>query len=214
MSAAWVGATITEAQRDALVALESALEEGTYLAGGVAIGLALGHRTSRDLDLFVPRDFDAERLAERVLATLAPEVDARETGRARGTLHMEIGGVPVSILSYRYPLLAEPGRVGALHVAVASLEDLLCMKLSAIAGRGAAKDFWDTDALLAHGVADGALATALELFVQKYPRGDVGHVLRSLAYFGEADAAPLPVGLDEAGWSALKERMRSRVVGL
>lgn len=182
-------------------------------AGGVAIGLSLGHRTSLDLDLFVPHDFDADRLAERILASLPSAAHARETGRGRGTLHLEVEGVPVSILSYRYPLLIEPQRSESLSVSVASLEDLLCMKLSAIAG-GAAKDFWDLDALLTHGVAAGSLSEALNLFSKKYPTVDCGHLIKSLAYFGEADAAPLPRGLTPDGWDALKTRIQARVLAL
>lgn len=206
--------TIDDAQRRAALALAPLLDDDVYLAGGVAVGLTLGHRTSLDLDFFVPHDFDADRLAERLLSCLPPEAHARETGRARGTLHLEVGGVPVSILSYRYRLLEEPRASASLPVRVASLEDLLCMKLSAIAGRGAAKDFWDLDALLSYGVARGSLAIAIELFAKKYPTIDTGHLLRSLAYFGEADAAPLPKGLDRGHWESMKERIRSHVLAL
>jgi len=97
---------------------------------------------------------------------------------------------------------------------VASLDDLVCMKLSAISGRGAAKDFWDLDALLARGAAGGSLERALELFARKYASEDVGHVVRSLAYFGEAEAAPLPLGLTREAWGELKHRMLERVRAL
>jgi hypothetical protein len=202
---------VSTAQRAALSTLAPLLEPDTYLAGDVAITLSLDHRTSEDLDLFVPRTFDADRLAEHLFATLPPGTDARETGRARGTLDLEIGGVPVTVLAYRYALLSPPRLSAPVHVAVASLEDLLCMKLAAVANRNAAKDFWDIDALLTHGVAGGSLAGALASFTRKYPHADPGHVLRSLAYFEEADADPLPRGLDAAEWSALKARMRARV---
>jgi hypothetical protein len=202
---------ITEAQRATLARLAPALEPETYLAGGVAAAVALGHRTSLDLDLFVPGDFDADRLAERLAASL-PE--ARIVGRARGTLHLELGGVPTSILSYRYPLLAQPLVRAGLAVPVASEDDLVCMKLSAIAGRGAAKDFWDLDRLLSHGAAAGSLDQALQLFARKFGSEDVGHVVRSLAYFGDADAAPLPLGLDGAAWGDIKRRIVERVRAL
>ncbi len=39
---------------------------------------------------------------------------------------------------------------------------------------------------------------------KRYPRGDPGHVLRSLAYFGDADASPLPRGLDGETWAAIR----------
>lgn len=202
---------ITEAQRTALARLAPALEPGTYLAGGVAAALVLGHRNSKDLDLFVPMDFDEERLAERLAATV-PGV--RVLGRARGTLHAEVQGVPTSILSYRYRVLTAPALRAGLPVPVVSEDDLVCMKLSAIAGRGAAKDFWDLELLLAKGAAGGSLEHALRLFAEKYDAEDVGHVVRSLAYFGDADAAALPAGLDPKVWAEIKQRMRGRVRAL
>lgn len=204
-------AGITDAQRIALATLAPSLDAETYLAGGVAIAIALHHRTSLDLDLFVPHDFDPDRLLERISADV-PAV--RAVGRARGTLHLEVSGIPVSILSYRYPLLEPVQTNVAAPIPIAALEDLACMKLSAIAGRGAAKDFWDLHALLEAGVACGSLGTALELFRRKFPVDDVGHVVRALAYFGDADAAPLPAGLTAAHWHALKDAWSARVKAL
>ncbi len=202
---------ITAAQWQALAELAPALDEATYLAGGVAVAIRLHHRASLDLDLFVRHDFDADRLAER----LAPAIPSlRVVGRAPGTLHAEVAGVPVSILSLRVPMLEPTSAVADLPVQVASLEDLACMKVAAIAGRGAAKDFWDLDQLLDRGVADGRLARLLELFRQKYGSEDVGHVVRSLAYFGDADGAPLPRGLTVERWEAIKRAQRERVRAL
>ncbi len=78
------------------------------------------------------------------------------------------------------------------------------MKLSAIASRGLARDFWDLELLLKHGAAGGSLSEALERYRRKFAADDVGHVVRSLAYFGDADAAPLPPGLDTARWASIK----------
>lgn len=202
---------ITDPQRVALEWLAPNLEPGTYLAGGVAVATLVGHRTSIDLDLFVSHDFDPERLQEALTAAL-PEL--RVTGRARGTLHFELGGIPTSILSYRYRLLAATEKRPGLLVPAASREDLACMKVSAIAGRGAAKDFWDLGVLLEHGAARGDLATLLEQYVRKFPVEDIGHAVRALAYFGDADAAPLPAGLSPAQWAAIKRSFAERVRAL
>jgi hypothetical protein len=202
---------ITEEQRSALIKLAPSLEAGTYLGGGVALATAYGHRLSLDLDLFVPHEFDPDRLEERLAAALK---DIRVTGRARGTLHLEIGGVPSSILSYRYALLAPIESRAGLAVGVASPVDLACMKVSAIAGRGAAKDFWDLDVLLEHGVANGNLRVLLQDYARKFPIEDVGHVIRSLAYFGDADAAPLPLGLSAENWRSIKDAIAQRVRAL
>jgi predicted nucleotidyltransferase component of viral defense system len=101
-----------------------------------------------------------------------------------------------------------------ITVPLASLDDLACMKVSAIAGRGAAKDFWDLDVLLERGVAQGELAVLLERYTRKFPIDDAGHAVRSLAYLGEADAAPLPLGLSRDRWNALKAAFRKRVRAL
>lgn len=99
-----------------------------------------------------------------------------------------------------------------LAIRCASVEDLTAMKLAAISGRGAAKDFWDLHALLCHRSVD--LASALAEFERKYVSIDVGSVVRSLAYFGDADAEPLPRGLDERRWTSIKLDIQRRVAEL
>ncbi len=203
--------TVTPEQRAALAALAKALPPDTYLAGGVAIAATLRHRTSRDLDFFVPSDFDAERMAERLVSEVG---GLRVTSIAPGTLYLEVCRVPASVIAYRYPLLAAPATNPNLAVPVASLEDLACMKLSAISSRGMARDFWDFHALLEAGVAGGALDEALRLYCRKYAADDIGHVVRSLVYFGDADAAPLPLGLSPSEWERIRRELERRVTAL
>ena len=199
---------ISASQLRALEVLAPELENGTYLAGGVAVAISLEHRQSHDLDLFVPHDFDSERLEESIAARV-PGIQA--VGRARGTLNIEFGGIPISILSYRYPLLRELERKAGLPIVIASIDDLACMKISAISGRGAAKDFWDLHEILLHGLAGGSLARALDLYTQKFPIEDIGHAIRSLVYFADADASPLPLGLSHEHWKEIKSAFAKRV---
>jgi hypothetical protein len=198
-----VTTTVTPGQRSALQRLGPALPGDAYLAGGVAVALTFEHRVSRDLDFFVPNEFDPERLAEHLQGTLAG-ASLVVTNTATSTLYLEVDGVPASIITYGYPLLSPPRPTPELGTRVASLEDLAAMKLSAIAARGAARDFWDLHTILAGGTAGGTLSGALELYRRKFTTHDIGHVVRSLAYFGDADSAPLPRGLDPAHWSTIK----------
>jgi len=63
---------------------------GSYLAGGTALALILGHRQSVDLDWFYPHDFDPEQLARQL-----SNLEAFETSdAARGTLQMPISIKP------------------------------------------------------------------------------------------------------------------------
>ena len=75
------------------------------------------------------------------------------------------------------------------------------MKLSAIAGRGAARDFWDLHTIITR--TGRSLSELLEAFRRKYPVEDIGHVLRSLVYFGDA-GDPLPTGLSPPLWTRIQ----------
>ncbi len=198
---------ITEAQERALALIAPVVAPSTYLAGGVAVALRLGHRLSLDLDLFEP-GADPADLAD----AFAQRGGVRITGRSPGTLHLEVLGVPASVLRYGYADVAPHEFVPGLPVPVASIEDLSCMKLSAIAGRGAAKDFWDLHAML---TARGeSLAVALARFQKKYSAEDVGHVVRSLAYFADAEAGPMPAGLTTQHWQRVRADIEGWVRGL
>jgi hypothetical protein len=202
-----MGGELTQAQREALTALSPIVGDAFYLAGGVAVALRLHHRSSRDLDLF-SSDTDPTDLEEQ----LANNPAIRIVSRAVGTLHLEAHGVPVSLLRYRYPLLEGLESDPTLPIKLASREDLVCMKLSAIAGRGARRDFWDLHELIA--ASHLTLSRALELFERKFPRTDRGHVVRSLAYFADADAEPMPPELTSTAWAAIKRDFEAWVLAL
>ncbi len=191
-----MSADLTPEQERALDVLAQVVDPSSYyLAGGVAVALRLHHRRSVDLDIFTstsdpPALVEALQGASIVIISTAP-----------GTLHLEVGGVPASLLRYRYPLLGAPERVPGVPLPLASLDDLQCMKLSAIGGRGARRDFWDLHALL--DARSKSLGEVLSAYRQKYAQEDIGHLVRSLVYFADAEAEPMPVGLTEAHWARI-----------
>jgi hypothetical protein len=106
-------------------------------------------------------------------------------------------------------LLHPPERLPGVPIPVASFDDLICMKLSAIAGRGARRDFWDLHAIL---TARGqSLRDAIAAYRQKYAAEDVGHVMRSLVYFADAESEPMPIGLTAGHWENIKADFRAWV---
>lgn len=112
-----------------------------YLARGTALTIYLGHRQSLDLDWFTQRSFTnplefAQFLRETGVLFSTEQVSP-------GSLHGLIEGVRVSFLEFQYPLLSPLVRWVDLGVPLASLEDIACMKLAAIAQRGSKKDFYD-----------------------------------------------------------------------
>lgn len=198
---------LPETERQALAALApSASRAGFYLAGGTAVAIHLGHRQSVDLDFFTTSRIDEPlALAER----LRSEGIALETGQvAPGTLHGRLFGVRSSFLSYAYPLLQPTLSWSEFSCELASIDDLACMKLAAVAQRGARKDFLDVFAIGKHRLPLGRM---LELYQAKYGVRDIGHVLAGLCYFDDAEREPMPITLQPIDWSEVKSTIRSWV---
>lgn len=174
-----------------------------YLGGGTAVALYLGHRRSLDLDWFTQEPLmDPMRLAQ----DLRDAGLAFRTGQiARGTLHGAVSRTPVSFLEYRYALLEPTVIWDSCGCPLASLDDLICMKLSAITQRGSKKDFVDLYAL---GLKHRSLHEMLQLYQQKYAMTDIAHVLYGLAYFDDANKERMPVGLWDLNWRTIKQTIR------
>jgi hypothetical protein len=184
---------------DRLKPLSQAL--GLYLAGGTAIAVHLGHRVSRDIDLFTRAAAkDLESARERFVEIREAEVDSL----TNVALHGRIGSVPVDVVNYPYPLL-NPTEEGPGAFAVASLEDLAVMKIAAVARRGIRRDFWDLREILGSGrlMLEQSLASYSRRYGVKEP--ELYHVLRSLTYFEDAEADPLlPDGLTTERWMEVR----------
>jgi hypothetical protein len=180
-----------------------------YLAGGTALAIYLGHRRSVDLDWFTSERIpDAMALAQALRET---GIDF-ETGQvAPGTLHGQVQGVRISYLEFHYPLLSPLTHWPEMGANLASLDDLACMKLSAIAQRSSKKDFYDVYALcIQHRPLDQMLA----LYQRKFSAVDIGPVLYGLVYFDEADEERDPVLLSQVRWMEVKQAFRNWVKAL
>jgi hypothetical protein len=89
--------------------------------------------------------------------------------------------------------------------AIASLEDLATMKLSATARRGIRRDFWDLYEIFRCGsvTLPGALTSYSHRFGAR--ESDLYHVIRSLTFFEDAEADVLmPDGLTEENWTEIR----------
>jgi hypothetical protein len=202
-------AILTEAQQGALGLLSHLSEvRRFYLAGGTALALHLGHRRSRDFDFFGARDFTPQDL----LSALRTTGEVHVLQEARGTLTVRVGDVPTSFFHYDYPLL-RPLHDSPWGLKLADPADIAAMKLWAIAGRGSRKDFVD---LYAYARAVEGLEEVFRRFRQKYQgiTVDAYHLLRSLSYFEDAEAEPMPEMLHAAGWDDIKAFFRAEAIRL
>ncbi len=179
-----------------------------YLAGGTALALQVGHRPSIDFDWFGARIGDQEVLLRRLRAV---GLDFTILTSSFETLYVEIETVQVSFIGYNYPLIRPLCHWDEYDMHMASLDDIACMKLSAVTNRGLRKDFIDLHYLITN---FKSLESYLTLFQGKYKQQDIGHVIRSLVFFEDADQEPEIKMFKGISWLELKKDFASWVKAL
>ena len=117
----------------------------------------------------------------------------------------------MSFLGVGYELLQPPFTHGEGLIPLASTDDIAAMKLAAVASRGSRKDFVDLWVLVSR---KASLEHYLECYRSKYRSHDIGHVVRSLVFFDDADREPPLRLLTEAPWARVKEDFRTWVGAL
>lgn len=175
--------------------------EQTRLVGGTALALQLGHRISIDLDFFGTVDCEAEYLRESI-AGIASLTILKESPH----IHIYIvDGIKVDIVNYKYPWLDDVVLEQGLRLA--SVSDIAAMKITAIIGRGTKKDFIDIAFLLHH----FSLEEILHFYAAKYNDSSVFMAMKSLAYFDDAEADPMPDMFVNQSWQQVKAYILSKI---
>lgn len=167
------------------------------LVGGTSLALQIGHRESIDLDFF--GSLDADKIEIRNALDKIGELKKKQSTKNINIFMVD--GIKVDIVNYPYPWLEKISKEDSLTLA--GKKDIAAMKLSAIAGRGSKKDFIDLYFLL----KEFSLKEMIEFYKQKYQDGSVFMVLRSLAYFEDADEEPIPKMLVPVTWEKVKQKI-------
>ncbi|MBI5470630.1 nucleotidyl transferase AbiEii/AbiGii toxin family protein [Candidatus Kaiserbacteria bacterium] len=176
-------------------------KDGFYLAGGTALALHLGHRQSIDLDFFT-KERDLPKYLLEYLESVGKFKVVQQEDR---TLHAILNGVRISFISFPYPLLYPLLEMEG--VMLADERDIATMKISAISGRGAKKDFIDLYVLLQKYSLEDILADFERKFAgREYSRL---HILKSISYFDDANAEDEPVMLARYSWADVKNKLTS-----
>jgi len=177
--------------------------ERFYLAEGTGLALQLGHRESYDLDFFSQAAFDTFD----IIQALSVAGHFRLTGEAIGTVHGFLNDVRVTFLHYPYGLLFPPTAFN--RISIADPRDIGLMKITAISGRGSKKDFIDLRFISRQVIP---LESLFGLMEKKYLGVDYSeyHLIRSLAYFDDADREPDPIMRSGVSWSETKDYFRAQ----
>lgn len=171
--------------------------ESFNLVGGTALALQIGHRISIDLDFFGKVDKDLKYL----LPIIEDDFDFEILSQNKNVLVLKIDEVKVDFVNYRYKFIRDIELMENLRLA--SIEDIAAMKLAAITGRGAKKDFYDLYFLL----QIFSLSEILQFFKEKFPDGNEFLVLKSLTYFEDAEGEFDPKMLKTVKWSKVKREI-------
>lgn len=181
-----------------------------YLVGETALALQLGHRMSIDLDLFTESDFETEKILQELRKNFKLQVILQ---KEKNSIIINIKNfkksseyIKIDIIKYPYPLIKEIRNINGIRLL--SVEDIIPMKLSAIANRGAKKDFFDIYQLL----QTYSLKNMLKLFKKKYPDIEHFHILKSLTYFEDAEDDFDPISLNNTNWEQVKAKVQKTVI--
>lgn len=179
---------------------------GWYLAGGTALALQVGHRQSVDLDFFTPqRQFRIAILEQKLSITNQWVSDQRH----EGTLYGRLVGAKASFIAYPF---YEPSRhrlqCGTVRILLP--EDIAAMKVTAISQRGRKRDFLDLYWYCTH---REPLDVVIQRTLQRCPRqfDNLPHILKSLAYFADAEGDPMPPLFFRVTWGAIKKYFQREV---
>lgn len=168
-------------QKKILKNISSLRNYGIYLAGGTALALHWGHRTSQDLDFYTPQHFNP-RIVYRKFKEVFGREKLSEQTIAEDTLKFKLNITDLSFFRYPYPLIRP--LILYQSAELASPEDIIAMKIEAIITRGLKRDFVDIYfAIKKYGVRN-----LLNFFEEKYPEAfNEYNCITALTYFEDAE---------------------------
>jgi hypothetical protein len=194
------GDRLTPLQRRILRALAGLIPPWTLTGGGALAGVHLGHRVTRDLDLFWRSRGELGSLVSDTLGVLRAdglEVETLRTAPAFGELRVSDGAHTciVDLVAEPFGPIAPPEQavVEGTVIAVDSRHEILSSKLATLLERSEPRDLVDVKALLDAG-------EDLQAALRDAPKKDAGFSPLTLAWV--LKGTDLRPALKALGWSA------------
>lgn len=179
--------------------------EDFRLVGGTALSLQTGHRLSVDIDLFTDAEYgsinfdeiDAYLRAEFRYVT-DPLPGPIGFGRSYFVGNSVENGIKVDI--YYTEKFIQPA-VTKENIRMATIEEIIAMKLEVIQHGGRKKDFWDIHEL----IDKYSLNQMITLHQQRYPHShDEAAIKSNFTNFMKADDDFSPICLQGKHWEIIK----------
>ncbi|MDR1882410.1 MAG: nucleotidyl transferase AbiEii/AbiGii toxin family protein [Prevotella sp.] len=186
--------------------MESPVFEPFYLVGGTSLSLRLGHRESVDIDLFTNAlygslDFSVYENFFRdsyKYYYCTDKTDIVSFGRSYYIGDSENNSIKVD-LYYHDEIIDTCDIID--NIRIASLDDVVAMKVDVISRMGRKKDFWDLHELL----NTYTIPEMLELHRKRYEyTHDREQIIANFVNFSSADEELDPVCLKHKDWELIK----------
>ena len=190
----------------ALIGERNILPDKTYLAGGTACALHLGHRISFDLDYYTPIEFNVESQLHKIDSL---NHNFKKSFTEDQTILGDFPEIKFSLFYYSYPLVDKPELYFGNKIV--GLKDIAAMKINAISDRGAKRDYVDLYFVMQK--LNYRLTDILNLYEEKFKAlaSNKAHILKSLVYFSDADIDDDPKMLVDWNWTKIKRYFVLRV---
>lgn len=199
---------LSSKQKEVLGKLKFLENFNAYLAGGTALALQLGHRTSLDFDFYSPKKLPFLQLRGKLVESFTSLTLGTQT---EDTFQADINGVSFSVFYYPYSIVKK--LIEFPPIRIASLEDIAAMKVVAVIQRAKQRDFWDLYYLIEKLGVEKVIKSAF----RKYPWYEENSqiVLKALTYFDEADSDQevnrIVVFDKKIRWNEVKKKINQEV---
>lgn len=184
------------------------------LVGGTALSLQIGHRESIDIDLFSDVEYGTLNFKkiEDFLKSNFEYVDFLNVPPAMGKAYFigenKDNTVKLDIFytdTYIQPFIEEDG------IRMATIEEIIAMKVDVIQRGGRKKDFWDL-----HDLLDSySIMQMIEFHEQRYPYShDKNLIIQNFTNFDQADDDFDPICYKGKYWEFIKEDFEEIILKL
>jgi hypothetical protein len=175
------------------------------LVGGTSLSLQLGHRMSDDIDLFTDEpygslDFDTIDNFLRKMFKYVSDLAPGPAGMGVSYLVGDSKNESVKLdLFYTDPFIQQALKIGPYRLA--TVEEIIAMKIDIVQRKARKKDFWDLDELIEKYSIDQMIA----LHKQRYPNShDEKLIRKNFVNFERADEDFTPICLKGKHWELIK----------
>ena len=206
--------TVNDLLKEGLLQLMAAKEFETFrLVGGTSLSLQIGHRESIDIDLFSDVDYgkiDFEAI-EKYLASNFKYLDHLSNsipGMGKSYLVGEDKDNTLKLDIFYTDKFIQPYCLEDT-IRMATIEEIIAMKLDVVQRGGRKKDFWDLHELF----ENYSLSQMLDLHEQRYPyTHDRDLIIQNFTDFSIADDEFNPICFKGKYWEFIKEDIEEIIV--